>query len=293
MKSYTTLRNLYGSLTNNTDSTNLTLGDQWINDGIRHIIGLPFNFDFLEKTSTDTTVASQQSYDLPYDYDRMNSVTITLGSYKYPIKECPNRRYWDKLQLQTTYTSNYAEWFFIDAGKIYFWPIPSTASLTITENYKVAVRDISIADYTTGTVTLTNGSKTVTGSGTTFSAAFVGRWIRSTVTQGGDGFWYQVAAFVSTTSLTLSKKYGGTTTAGLSYTIGEMPVLPEEIQDFPVWYAVMQYWMQNQDLTRSNYYKVLWEDGLRKIDADYGNKTTNVLLEEETPITNPNLFVTL
>ncbi|TXG77196.1 hypothetical protein E6Q11_03185 [Candidatus Dojkabacteria bacterium] len=43
MKSYTTLRNLYGSLSQNTSTANLTLGDQLINDEHRYLLQKYFN----------------------------------------------------------------------------------------------------------------------------------------------------------------------------------------------------------------------------------------------------------
>jgi hypothetical protein len=69
--------------------------------------------------------------------------------------------------------------------------------------------------YTTGTVTVTNGSATVTGAGTTFTSAMVGGGIIIT----GDTASYKITAFNSTTSITISPVYAGSTAAGASYTI--------------------------------------------------------------------------
>jgi hypothetical protein len=68
--------------------------------------------------------------------------------------------------------------------------------------------------YTTGTVDVTQGSRTVTGSGTTFTAAMVGRKFL-----GPDNAYYKVIAVASTTSLTLSEAYQGTTATGSLYQI--------------------------------------------------------------------------
>ena len=287
MKSYTALRNLYGVLTNNTGTTNLTNGDAWINDAQR-ILMSTFNPIFTESTATDVTVANQQAYNLPYNYEKLNSVTITLGTYKYPLKEVPDEDYWNQLQITTSFTSNYAQWFFIDAGQINFWPKPSTSSLVITYNYKVLVRDLSNADYTTGTIALTNGSTTVTGTGTTFTAAMVGRYLKSNT----DGYWYKIAGFTSTTVLTLAKSFAGTTGSGLAYTIGEMPLVPEAYHQDLVSYATWQYWLTQADgAGRAQTYKDLWEAAIKRCKFDQGNKTNSVAIEEQVPITNPNLFV--
>lgn len=56
MKSYTTLRNMFGSLSQNTSSTNLTLGDQLINDAHRYLLLKYFNN---ETSYSISTIGSQ------------------------------------------------------------------------------------------------------------------------------------------------------------------------------------------------------------------------------------------
>ena len=73
----------------------------------------------------------------------------------------------------------------------------------------------TVNDYTTGTVTATNASKTITGSSTVFTATMVGRKFRVS----GEAAWYDIAAFVSTTELTLTQAYQGTTASGSSFII--------------------------------------------------------------------------
>lgn len=73
----------------------------------------------------------------------------------------------------------------------------------------------TVAPYETGTVTATNGSKTITGSGTTFTTAMVGRKIRVDSQQA----YYRISAYVSATEVTLEAPYQGTTTSGATYSI--------------------------------------------------------------------------
>lgn len=68
---------------------------------------------------------------------------------------------------------------------------------------------------TGGTVAVTNGSTTVTGTGTTFVAGMVGGGFIKT----GDTASYRITAVASTTSLTLASAYTGTTSSGSAYTI--------------------------------------------------------------------------
>lgn len=286
MKSYSTLRNLYGVLTGNTELTNLTIGDQFINDAQRMMISNS-NSDYTEGLSTDITVASQQSYELPYNYEKLNSVTITVGNYKYPVLEVTDRQFWDLLQQTQSFTSTIPQYYFIDVGKIYFYPTPSANNNTITFSYKIIVRDLQNADYTTGTVTLTNGSASVTGAGTTFTAGMVGRYLKL----NSDGYWYKIGSFTNATTITLTKKYQGITGSG-AYTIGEMPIIPEAFHQNLVDYAVMQYWYKNQDINQAREYEKRWNEGLKLSAQDGGDKTTNVVIGDQKEIHNPNLFIT-
>ena len=72
-----------------------------------------------------------------------------------------------------------------------------------------------MAWYKTGTVSVTNNSATVTGSGTNFvSGAQVGFGF-----QGPNGLAYEITAINSSTSLTITPVYGGSTASGQAYAI--------------------------------------------------------------------------
>ena len=73
----------------------------------------------------------------------------------------------------------------------------------------------TVAPYETGTISVTNNSKTVTGSGTTFTAAMVGRKIRFASQEA----YYKIATYSSATSITLETVYAGTTLSGETYSI--------------------------------------------------------------------------
>jgi len=73
----------------------------------------------------------------------------------------------------------------------------------------------TVAPYETGTVTVTNNSKTVIGSSTTFTAAMVGRKFRA----ASQNAYYRIAAYVSATEITLEAVFQGTTASGATYSI--------------------------------------------------------------------------
>lgn len=74
------------------------------------------------------------------------------------------------------------------------------------------------ANYRTGTISVTNGSTTVTGSGTTFVSGDAGKMLRVDGDTGTASF-YKIASFVSATEVTLQTNYTGTTASGKGYTI--------------------------------------------------------------------------
>ena len=76
----------------------------------------------------------------------------------------------------------------------------------------------TIALYNTGTIDLTNGSTSVSGTGTTFTAAMVGRKIRVQ----NEMPYYRIATYVSADgagAITLDNPYQGTTATGLSFEV--------------------------------------------------------------------------
>jgi len=72
MKSFTTLRSAYQSYTRDSSSANLTLGEQFMNDGLRIVLS-KHQWPFLFKTKTADTVASQQFYPTPVDVKNLRN----------------------------------------------------------------------------------------------------------------------------------------------------------------------------------------------------------------------------
>lgn len=299
MKTFTNLRNLYGTITNDSSSANLTFGDEIMNDTMRRVCA-ERDWDFLQKTATSTTVASTQFYNLPFDYETLIDVSITSGTTVYVPKECPTREVWDLLNQNTNITSNVPEWFFIFNKQVGFYPTPSANGNTITFTFDRRVIDLNAADYTTGTLSATNGSTTLTGSGTTWTAPMAGRAIKITASDvaasSGDGFWYEISSVGSATSITLTRAYNGTSLTGGSYTIGQVSVLPESYQDLPVYKAAEIYFTsQMPDKARAELYRNIYMSMHAGLVADFSSKSVNPLVEDDESrrLVNPNLFINL
>ncbi|MCP5065893.1 MAG: hypothetical protein GY946_04940 [bacterium] len=100
----------------------------------------------------------------------------------------------------------YLNWALRDVARDHNWP-------------ELLARDFVqlTQPYADGTITATNGSTTLTGASTTFTSAMVGRRFAL----GYHSPWYEIAAFVSTTEVTLADAYAEETVAGQTYTIYE------------------------------------------------------------------------
>jgi len=298
MKSYTNLRSLFGTLTKNTTTANLTLGDELINDEHRHLCSLR-DFEFLHRPRTITTVASTQFYALPYDVDTIDSISVTVGSYTYTPRPVRSRSDWDRVNV-TSVLSDIPELFYVYNGQVGLFPKPATGSNTITVNAKIRPVDLNTADITTTTITtLANGSTALTVSAG-LTAKMVGFWIRptfSTTANTGDGQWYEIASVTNATTAVLARGYGGTSIAvgTASCTVAQMPLLPEVFHDTPAYLAAATYWEVQGDNKRSSSFRAKYERDKVSLLAQYSSYITDVVLDdgEDTQFTNPNLYISL
>ena len=303
--SYTGGRNYYGQLTNDTTSGNLTNGDTHINASISHIIGQR-PWPFLYREGTAATVASQQHVVVPRNYAKLTSVKVTQGTTVWTPREAPNREFWDRLNSQTasSNTSDIPEWYYFFNGRCYFSPTPATTGNTVTFFGKIGFRGLSIADYTTGSVgTATNLGTAIGGVSTVWTQSMVGRYIKiteSNTDNKGDGEWYEVSGFTSTTSISIAKPYLGIAiTAGTAaYTIGQISPIPEEYGEAPIVRAASIYYGSKTTPgsgTKAKEYMGMYEQMMTQMQSDYGAGTDNVLIEEESldDEVNPNLVVRL
>lgn len=96
-------------------------------------------------------------------------------------------------------------------------------------------------EYTTGTVSVTNASATVTGEGTQFATNVVaGSYFRvDTFGQGDSSKWYQVLTVDSATQLTLTSVYEDANEVGVDYTVSTAPTaFPSEFHEMILYDAV-------------------------------------------------------
>lgn len=98
------------------------------------------------------------------------------------------------------------------------WTIVNDTLLVVDGSNKIQkYRGSTNTNYSTGTITVTNGSATIAGSSTVWNTstnAIAGEYIKLP-----DGKWYKISSIASNTSLTIERTYQGSTLSGQSYVI--------------------------------------------------------------------------
>lgn len=276
MMSFNSIYSQCQSLCNDDNATTLTLLKSLINQTQENALAL--RKDITETSITDTTVASQANYYLPYNYGKMFALTVTVGSIAYPIVFIEDDKLWrDMVSRSSSSTSDIPQFCYIFDDQLYLYPTPASASNTITIYYHKIVKRMSAADYTTGTITtLTNGAAAVTGNGSTWTALMVGRYFQIS----NDGYWYEISAYTSATAITLKKLFQGTSIAAGSatYAIGEMPTLPEAYHEMLIWRPTALYYQQKGDIQKAKFYWDLYNMMERKFIEDRSSKSESAVI---------------
>lgn len=264
-----------------------------MNDSIRTICSLQGGkLRFLEATQNMTTVASQEGYQIPNKFRKLIDMYIYSGAgsssdtiYSPEMIFDPTR--WKIVKQYKLGEQDVPYFTYVENTKYYIQPVPATTGNLITLRGRLNVRNLGIADYTTGTiVSVANEGTAVVGSGTTWTADMVGRYIQITQTTaagGGDGFWYEIGAFTDATNITLLKPYQGTTIAAgsASYTIGQVPVIPEAYQPAIEYRSTALYWQNQNDITRAKTYWMLYDGGNEAgFNKEYGGLISQMLATE-------------
>lgn len=306
MKTLTTYKKDFATHSGNSSSTssltsvydNITWGMNMINDAIKYLATV---FYFNEKDYTMDSVANQQGYTLPPDFEQLNNITIQVGGLLWQGKEAPDRKFFDALNVVPFY-NDFPQYYYIWGGKINIYPTPASNGNTITLHYKSRIKDIVMDDVTettsSQTVSITTNTTTVTASGGTPFKKWMGLsgWIQipynSTDTANGDNAWYQIDSVTSATVLVLKNPYTGATVTGAKFTIGDITILPEDYQDIPLWKALRIYFTSRvPDASKAKIYKDLYDESYAALDSKYGSKTTSpVLTDIDSPVYNPNLY---
>lgn len=293
METFSSYQQRFIDLSQNTSSDNASRGMILINDSLRY---LTEKYYFNEETYTTPTVAMQQAYQLPYNVKDIINLTVLVGGILWQPLESPNRQAWDSYNTIPFYSDFPQFYYRYTANQVNLFPIPTSNGNTLTIHYKKRILNLSATDYADGTVAVTKNSATVTGTTTAWTTNMKNRWLNipetTNNTTSGDNEWYQIASVESTTSLTLYNKYVGENASTAGYTIGDVPILPEDYQDLALYRALWIYYTSIvPNLNQAKAYNALYMQGKEILDEEFSSKSTSpVLTDPYTPTWNPNAF---
>lgn len=297
MKTTTSYVNDIPRIINNSDSDNATWGLEMVNDAIKYLV-TKYYFNERSYTVPNGTVSGTQFYNLPGQIKKLIDLTILVGNVLWRPKECPTRQFWDDLNV-VQFNQDYPSYFFIYNNQVGIYPKPSSSGNVFTMNYKTRITDLSLTDVTcSANIAITTNTTTVTATGATFASWMAGQWIRVAPVQAGistangDNQWYQIDSVTSSTVLVLKNPYSGSTVTAATATIGEVSILPEDYQDLPLYrLGIVYYTTRFPDPVRAAQYQALWDDGEKRLNEEFGSKTTSVVLEEvDGQMVNTNLY---
>lgn len=283
MKSFQELYTELQDITGDSSSAQLTIFKKWINDTDK-LVSAKAPFLCMETTATKVTVASQEGYQIPNTIQKIRSVKVTLaGGTIYRPRPVEDPRYWEYLQSLQAGDSDAARLYIKQGNQILLWPEPATAGSTITIRGQRRLRDLSLADYTTGTISAaTLADETITGASTAWVTNAVGNWIRIDYTYG-DFQWYEISSITSTTVLELVKPYEGATFTGQAetYTIGEFSYIPPEYHPLLIYRPLAFYYAGLEDGVNSERYWRMYDGGKEAGLSDRtGGLLKNMMTEE-------------
>jgi hypothetical protein len=234
-------------------------------------LGRKFNREF----KTTDIEEDKQYYQLSSDVLRITYARVLFGTNWYTPNLITNEDEWNDLNTHTV-TGSYATHFFIRGfNEVGLYPVPSS---NVTDGLSISFEPqhvlLTQADFTADTITVSNGSINVTHSGTGFTPQMVGRWVQ--VTDGTDGRWYRIAAYVSTSVLQLENYYEGISGSAKPFKIGEVMKIPQAYQDAPVYYALQRYYLTQADKSSAREYAVMFDEKVKSAKKAYGRSTSQM-----------------
>jgi len=292
MLTYTTQLSTYQDWTDDS-AANAVNGPKWLSDSVRTICNLQGGkLRFLEATKDLTTVADQAGYQIPAKFRKLIDLSIYSGAgsasdtiYTPEMVFDPTK--WTAIKQARYGTSSTPYFTYVENKQFLIEPIPSVTGNLIHLRGRINVPDMAIADYATGSiVSIANDGVDVIGTGTTWTADMVGRYInipQTTAALGGDGLWYEIGAFTDATHITLLKPYNGTAIAAATtpYIIGQVSPIPEAYQMAIVYRACALYWEDKSDGDKAKRFWLRYDGGNEAgYNKDYGGLISQMLANE-------------
>lgn len=262
------------SITGDTSTAMKTIFKRDLNEGgamFLNRLGRKFNRAY----ETADLEENRQYYQFSMDVLRIASVRVLHGTFWYTPSLITSEEEWNQ-RNSITITGNYPLFYFIRGFReVGLLPIPAGdvvggLEISFEPQHVLLTQD----DYTTGTITVSNGSTAITHSAAGFTPQMVGRY--GQVTDGTDGRWYRIASYTSTSQLNLENYYEGVSGAGRTFRIGEAMKIPEAYQDAPVYYAVDRFYLTQNDQASAAQFSARFDAKVKSAKETYGRSTSHL-----------------
>ena len=266
MKSFQEIYTELQDQTGDDSSAQLTIFKRHINDTQRLILG-QHSWKFLEFTANITTEADDGRYEIPASVRKLLKVEVldASGDVDQVPEIVEDAGFWARLQRRKAGSSDITQFVYQEGNDLLTWPDFSTAGRTIRVRGRKNVVDMTRDDYTTGTITsIANAATTVEASGSSWNGRkpVLEQYIRIDATSG-DLRWYRIASITDDDTLELEKNYLGTSISAdtETYTIGEMPVIPDTWDTMLVTRPLAIYYQKLENLQMANHYWNQYDGG--------------------------------
>lgn len=258
----------------NTSSTELVIIKRDVNRAVQRFKSVMRRPWSRISKKTDT-VADQQDYQLPKSVLRISGAEYLYGTTYYPLTEIPSEALFNKVNAIPLASVGTPKLFF-PKGKNVISIVPTPGS-AVVEGLKIYYEPkqtkMEADDYTTGTVTVTEGDATITHSAAGFTPEMVGRYFY--VTDGTHGEEYQIVTYTDTSHMELENVYEGASGAGKSFLIGVVPDIPDEYHDAIVDYCIARFYKRQKDLPTSREFMKDFKDAIDECKELYSSPTSD------------------
>lgn len=219
-------------------------------------------------------VQDQADYQLPKSVLRIMGASYKYGDSYFPLIEVGSEQYWERINATPSVSIGIPRFFF-PKGKniISVSPTPGSA---VSEGLKIFYEPkqskMEAADYTTGTITVTEGDSTITHSGAGFTPSMVGRYFY--VTDETHGEAYQIVSYTDSSNMELENVYEGSSGAGKTFLIGCVPDIPDEYHDAIVDYCIGRFYKRQKDIKTADTFMDDFKDAIEECKEAYASPTS-------------------
>lgn len=286
MLTWTDLTNKAVRLSRDTTPGTLVQLQQDMNQGYQ-LFNAKLSRYFSRKQQFTDIIEGQGIYQTPVDCVRIIGMTVAVSNtYQTPVKEVRSEFEWRQI-VSYPYSSNWpAYYFMIGNDELQLWPTPSQdVTNGLRFYYQQQDHFLSIDDVISGdlnpaqTCSITNGSVTVTSTGSTFTTQMVGLWFQ--LTGVTDLTWYEIVDVPTSSTLTLKSAFVGNSGSGLSFRIGQLPIIPGEYHSNIIDYALWLFFSGKSNENRATLHKSLFDGAVEDAVQEYSSSTEGNVITDD------------